>query len=286
MYLMLTTQNHFICCNTYNIPNVLAKKCSIFLYCALKPWLFIFPVFLPRCIRWPGLSDYWGVGKLDAGASSDWGATRRRIAETRGSSWHSVIWWTRDGPMSRETHQTNQWKVGDFRKNFVTFQEILDFLFCLCIVFSSSLLLGLDWLERENFLDVHLTRNRPPPARRRRSGPSQRTSNRRPGLTRALQETSMKIKTCHKKHFSFETNFSDLPSPNSLPQLFQTNTTVGDWPEQAEIHSYSAEQESELGYMDDPYNEETYEELLTPSFFSLERETLHIVELTHAVCID
>eukprot|EP00066_Takifugu_rubripes_P013620 XP_011602886.1 PREDICTED: probable E3 ubiquitin-protein ligase HERC1 isoform X2 [Takifugu rubripes] len=118
---------------------------------------------------------------------------------------------------------------------------------------NESLLLGLDWIERENFLDVHLTRNRPPPARRRRSGPSQRTSNRRP----------------------------DLPSPNSFPQLFQTNTTVGDWPEQTEIHPYSAEQESELGYMDDPYNEETYEELLTPSFFSLERETLHIVELTH-----
>lgn len=87
---------------------------------------------------------------------------------------------------------------------------------------------------------------------------------------------------------SFETSFmfSDLPSPNSLPQLFQTNTTVGDWPEQVEIHPYSAEQESELGYMDDPYNEETYEELLTPSFFSLERDTLHIVELTHTVCIN
>lgn len=89
--------------------------------------------------------------------------------------------------------------------------------------------------------------------------------------------------------FSFETNkliFSDLPSPNSLPQLFQTNSTVGDWPEQVEIHPYSAEQESELGYMDDPYNEETYEELLTPSFFGLERDTLHIVELTHTVCIN
>ncbi|XP_053195611.1 probable E3 ubiquitin-protein ligase HERC1 [Scomber japonicus] len=115
---------------------------------------------------------------------------------------------------------------------------------------SESLLPGLDWIERENFLDVHLTRNRPPPARRRRSGPTQRTSFRR----------------------------ADLPSPNPLPQLFQQHTAVADWPEQVEFHPYSAEEESELGYMDDPYHEETYEDLLTPSFFSLERDTLQIVE--------
>ncbi|KAL7377169.1 hypothetical protein ABVT39_023074 [Epinephelus coioides] len=115
---------------------------------------------------------------------------------------------------------------------------------------NESLLPGLDWIERENFLDVHLTRNRPPPARRRRSGPSQRTSFRR----------------------------ADLPSPNPLPQLFQQHSSVSDWPEQVEFHPYSAEEESELGYMDDPYHEETYEDLLTPSFFSLERDTLQIVE--------
>ncbi|KAM9841857.1 putative E3 ubiquitin-protein ligase HERC1 [Aulostomus maculatus] len=114
---------------------------------------------------------------------------------------------------------------------------------------NESLLPGLDWIERENFLDVHLTRNRPPPARRRRSGPSQRTSFRR----------------------------ADLPSPNPLPQLYQQHTTVSDWPEH-EFHPFSAEEESELGYMDDPYHEETYEDLLTPSFFSLERDTLQIVE--------
>ncbi|XP_034565879.1 probable E3 ubiquitin-protein ligase HERC1 isoform X2 [Notolabrus celidotus] len=115
---------------------------------------------------------------------------------------------------------------------------------------SESLLPGLDWIERENFLDVHLTRNRPPPARRRRSGPTQRTSFRR----------------------------ADLPSPNPLPQLFQQHTSVSDWPEQVEFHPFSAEEESELGYMDDPYHEESYEDLLTPSFFSLERDTLQIVE--------
>ncbi|XP_013861909.1 probable E3 ubiquitin-protein ligase HERC1 isoform X4 [Austrofundulus limnaeus] len=115
---------------------------------------------------------------------------------------------------------------------------------------NESLLPGLDWIERENFLDVHLTRNRPPPARRRRSGPTQRTSFRR----------------------------ADLPSPNPLPQLFQQHTVVSDWPEQVEFHPFSAEEESELGYMDDPYHEETYEDLLTPSFFSLERDTLQIVE--------
>ncbi|XP_023136650.2 probable E3 ubiquitin-protein ligase HERC1 isoform X3 [Amphiprion ocellaris] len=115
---------------------------------------------------------------------------------------------------------------------------------------NESLLPGLDWIERENFLDVHLTRNRPPPARRRRSGPTQRTSFRR----------------------------ADLPSPNPLPQLYQQHTAVSDWPEQVEFHPYSADEESELGYMDDPYHEETYEDLLTPSFFSLERDTLQIVE--------
>lgn len=83
-------------------------------------------------------------------------------------------------------------------------------------------------------------------------------------------------------HFSFEANFifSDLPSPNPLPQLYQQNTIVGDWPEQVEFHPYSAEQELDLGYMDDAYHEETYEDLITPSFFSLERDTLHIVEVT------
>ncbi|KAF7670462.1 hypothetical protein LDENG_00124780 [Lucifuga dentata] len=110
---------------------------------------------------------------------------------------------------------------------------------------SESLLPGLEWIERENFLDVHLTRNRPPPARRRRSGPSQRTSFRR----------------------------TDLPSPNPLPQLYQQDPGVCDWPEQVEFHPYSAEEDSELGYMDDSYHEETYEDLL-----SLERDTLQIVE--------
>ncbi|XP_075899766.1 putative E3 ubiquitin-protein ligase HERC1 isoform X1 [Nelusetta ayraudi] len=115
---------------------------------------------------------------------------------------------------------------------------------------SESLLPGLDWIERENFLDVHLTRNRPPPARRRRSGPSQRISYRR----------------------------ADLPSPSTLPQLYQQTPAVGEWPEQVEFHPFSAEQEAELGYMDEPYHEETYEDLITPSFFSLERDTLHMVE--------
>lgn len=75
--------------------------------------------------------------------------------------------------------------------------------------------------------------------------------------------------------------FSDLPSPSPLPQLYQQHTAVTDWPEQVEFHPYSAEEESELGYMDDPYHEESYEDLLTPSFFSLERDTLQIVEVTH-----
>lgn len=80
-----------------------------------------------------------------------------------------------------------------------------------------------------------------------------------------------------------QNHLSDLPSPNPLPQLYQQNTSVGDWPEQVEFHPYSSEQESDLGYMDDPYHEESYEDLITPSFFSLERDTLHIVEVRHTV---
>ena len=72
-----------------------------------------------------------------------------------------------------------------------------------------------------------------------------------------------------------------MPSPSPLPQLYQQHTLVTDWPEQVEFHPYSAEEESELGYMDDPYHEETYEDLLTPSFFSLERDALQIVEVKH-----
>ncbi|XP_057674688.1 probable E3 ubiquitin-protein ligase HERC1 isoform X1 [Corythoichthys intestinalis] len=118
---------------------------------------------------------------------------------------------------------------------------------------TESFTARLDWIERENFLDFHLTRNRPPPARRRRSGPTQRTSFRRPGVPIS----------------------SDLPSPSPIPQLYQQNAT--DWPEYVEFHPFSTEEESELGYMDDVYHEETYEDMLTP-FFSLERDTLHIAE--------
>lgn len=116
---------------------------------------------------------------------------------------------------------------------------------------SESLLPGLDWIERENVLDVHLTRNRPPPARRRRSGPTQRTSFRR----------------------------ADMPSPSPLPQLYQPQTSSSEWAEQVEFHPYATEEESELDFMDDPYHEESYEDLLTTSFFSLERDALQIVEV-------
>ncbi|XP_062334757.1 probable E3 ubiquitin-protein ligase HERC1 [Osmerus eperlanus] len=118
---------------------------------------------------------------------------------------------------------------------------------------SESLLAGLDLVERENFLDVHLTRNRPPPARRQRhptSGLGQRTSFRR----------------------------ADSPSPNPIPPLYRQDPGGSNWPEQAETHPYAAEEESELGYMDDPYHEEPYEELLTPEFISSERDTLWMVE--------
>uniref|UniRef100_A0A9J7YSL0 HECT-type E3 ubiquitin transferase n=1 Tax=Cyprinus carpio carpio TaxID=630221 RepID=A0A9J7YSL0_CYPCA len=115
---------------------------------------------------------------------------------------------------------------------------------------SESLLAGLDLVERENFLDVHLTRNRPPPARRQRSGVSQRTSFRR----------------------------ADSPSPSPVPSLYRQDLAVAEWPERAETHPFAAEDDSELGYMDDPYQEEPYEELLTPEFITSERDTLWMVE--------
>ncbi|XP_053334016.1 probable E3 ubiquitin-protein ligase HERC1 isoform X3 [Clarias gariepinus] len=98
---------------------------------------------------------------------------------------------------------------------------------------SESVLAGLDLVERENFLDVHLTRNRPPPARRQRSG--------------------------HRASF-------------------RRSDSVCDWPERADTHPFSAEEEAELGYMDEPYQEEPYEELLTPDFIASERDTLWMVE--------
>uniref|UniRef100_A0A9J8CIV4 HECT-type E3 ubiquitin transferase n=1 Tax=Cyprinus carpio carpio TaxID=630221 RepID=A0A9J8CIV4_CYPCA len=115
---------------------------------------------------------------------------------------------------------------------------------------NESLLAGLDLVERENFLDVHLTRNRPPPARRQRSGVSQRTSFRR----------------------------ADSPSPSPVPSLYRQDVGVPEWPERAETHPFAAEDDSELGYMDDPYQEEPYEELLTPEFITSERDTLWMVE--------
>ncbi|XP_065100040.1 probable E3 ubiquitin-protein ligase HERC1 isoform X2 [Paramisgurnus dabryanus] len=115
---------------------------------------------------------------------------------------------------------------------------------------NESLLAGLDLVERENFLDVHLTRNRPPPARRQRSGVSQRTSFRR----------------------------ADSPSPSPVPTLYRQDAGVSEWPERAETHPFAAEEESELGYMDDPYHEEPYEELLTPEFITSERDTLWMAE--------
>ncbi|XP_035383560.1 probable E3 ubiquitin-protein ligase HERC1 isoform X3 [Electrophorus electricus] len=115
---------------------------------------------------------------------------------------------------------------------------------------NESLLAGLDLVERENFLDVHLTRNRPPPARRQRSGLSQRTSFRR----------------------------ADSPSPSPVPTLYRQEMGVPEWPERAETHPFAAEEEAELGYMDDSYQEEPYEELLTPEFISSERDTVWMVE--------
>ncbi|XP_019899964.2 probable E3 ubiquitin-protein ligase HERC1 isoform X1 [Esox lucius] len=115
---------------------------------------------------------------------------------------------------------------------------------------NESLLAGLDLVERENFLDVHLTRNRPPPARRQRTNLGHRASFRR----------------------------ADSPSPNPIPPLYRQDPGVTEWPERAETHPFAAEEESELGYMDDPYHEEPYEELQLREFITSERDTLWMVE--------
>ncbi|MGH0184836.1 UNVERIFIED_CONTAM: hypothetical protein FKN15_017450 [Acipenser sinensis] len=115
---------------------------------------------------------------------------------------------------------------------------------------DESLITGLDHVERENFLDVHLTRNRPPPARRQRSSLGQRSFFRR----------------------------ADSPSPNLVQPLFGREQGAADWPERAETHPFPAEEEPELGFMDDTQHEESSEELFTPEFTNAERDTLWMVE--------
>lgn len=78
-------------------------------------------------------------------------------------------------------------------------------------------------------------------------------------------------------------NLPDSPSPNPIPPIYRQDPGVSDWPEQAETHPFAAEEESELGYMDDPYHEESYEEVLTPEFITSERDTLWMVEVLHPV---
>lgn len=58
---------------------------------------------------------------------------------------------------------------------------------------------------------------------------------------------------------------------------------MSEWPERAETHPFAAEEESELGYMDDPYHEEPYEELQFREFISSERDTLWMVEVLHHI---
>lgn len=59
---------------------------------------------------------------------------------------------------------------------------------------------------------------------------------------------------------------------------------MAEWPERAETHPFAAEEESELGYMDDSYQEEPFEELLSPEFISSERDTLWMVEVLQPAC--
>lgn len=72
---------------------------------------------------------------------------------------------------------------------------------------------------------------------------------------------------------------SDSPSPSPIPPLYRQDPGALDWTERVETHPFAAEEESELGYMDDTYQEEPYEDLLTPEFIGSERDTLWMVEV-------
>lgn len=174
------------------------------------PSLNFQPVVLPRCSRRLGLSNHRGVSQLDAGAPPDRWPAGNRVTKTWGCCWDPVPWWARDGAMSWTHHKPNERKVSEAALMFYLLLTLMccSFFYALnslLVCFVYSLLPGLDWIERENFLDVHLTRNRPPPARRRRLGPTQRTSFRRAGQslyteTRARQTR----KTCFKSQFVLE----------------------------------------------------------------------------------
>lgn len=64
-----------------------------------------------------------------------------------------------------------------------------------------------------------------------------------------------------------------------MPPLFGREQGAADWPERAETHPFPAEEEPELGFMDDTQHEESSEELFTPEFTNAERDTLWMVEV-------
>lgn len=182
--LMWATQDHFICCNTCNIPNELAKKRSIFYTVLLNPECLSF--------LWSFLDVSGDLDSQTIEVLASWMLEHPLTEEQQGgeSPRQEGVPDTpsSDGPETVQCPERPSRQPSErleIQREYLFFPLDISVLIRYIVLFS--LLLGLDWIERENFLDVHLTRNRPPPARRRRSGPSQRTSNRRPGLTQSLQ---------------------------------------------------------------------------------------------------
>ncbi|XP_007895403.2 probable E3 ubiquitin-protein ligase HERC1 [Callorhinchus milii] len=103
---------------------------------------------------------------------------------------------------------------------------------------------GLDQVERGNFIDVHLTRNRPPPARRHRGNQGQRSSFRRAGSR----------------------------SPQLVqPSLRREPGTAG-WQEADAMSDRNLEGELELCFSEDPLSEGSVEDMF-PSECATENET-------------
>ncbi|XP_067888510.1 probable E3 ubiquitin-protein ligase HERC1 isoform X6 [Heterodontus francisci] len=102
---------------------------------------------------------------------------------------------------------------------------------------------GLDQIERGNFIDVHLTRNRPPPARRHRANQGQRSTFRRAGSR----------------------------SPQLVqPSLRREHGTAG-WQETDAMSDRNLDGELELCFSEDPLSEGSVEDMF-PSECGTENE--------------
>ncbi|XP_069780317.1 probable E3 ubiquitin-protein ligase HERC1 isoform X3 [Narcine bancroftii] len=102
---------------------------------------------------------------------------------------------------------------------------------------------GLDQVERGNFIDVHLTRNRPPPARRHRASPGQRST-----LIRAGSRSPLLVQS----------------APQREPE-------TAEWQETDAMSDRNLDGELELCFSEDPLSEGSVEDMF-PSACGTENE--------------